>query len=92
MQYLHELFPDLSLDANFEEEPDHQELVVAREDLGDRIETGNVSLHTDYTRYGSDFASRVLCIGLGCLMYTLLVAAHMAVCTVRCCFSSNLPC
>ena len=30
-QYLHELFPDLTVDANYEEEPDHHELVVLRE-------------------------------------------------------------
>ena len=32
-QYLHELFPDLSLEANFLEEPHHHELVVLRDDV-----------------------------------------------------------
>ncbi|KAL0039317.1 hypothetical protein WJX79_003044 [Trebouxia sp. C0005] len=32
-QYLHELFPDLSLEANFIEEPERYELVVLRDDV-----------------------------------------------------------
>lgn len=45
-QYLHELFPDLSVDANYEEEPDHHQLIVLREDFV------NVSYHADVTRCG----------------------------------------
>ena len=32
-KYLHELFPDLSVEANFEEEPDQYSLVVPRDDI-----------------------------------------------------------
>ncbi|KAL0032905.1 hypothetical protein WJX77_005652 [Trebouxia sp. C0004] len=43
-QYLHELFPDLSLEANFIEEPNHYELVVRRDDVFSE------SLKADITR------------------------------------------
>jgi len=46
-QYLHELFPDLSVEANFEEEPNHYELVVPRDDVF------SASLKTDINRCGS---------------------------------------
>ena len=32
-QYLHELFPDLSVEANYEEEPDHHQLTVPRDEF-----------------------------------------------------------
>ena len=65
-QYLHELFPDLSLEANFQDEPDHQELIVPREDIGPRLYTGDSSLHTDYTRCDLAHALKAVCIGFGC--------------------------
>ena len=46
-QYLHELFPDLSLEANFIEEPDHHELVVLRDDVF------NASFGADISRCAS---------------------------------------
>lgn len=49
-QYLHELFPDLSLEANFQNEPDHQELSVPREELVDHLHAGHSSFQIDYTR------------------------------------------
>lgn len=32
-QYLHELFPDLSVEANYQEEPDRRQLIVPRDFL-----------------------------------------------------------
>ena len=51
-QYLHDLFPDLSLEANFIEEPNHHELVVLRDDVfsasvrADISRCGSLTLHT----------------------------------------------
>ena len=51
-QYLHELFPDLSLEANFIEEPERYELVVLRDDVfhassgADISRCGSLPFHT----------------------------------------------
>ena len=50
-QYLHELFPDLSVEANFEEEPDHHQLMVPRDEF--QKESCPVSLSADVTRCDS---------------------------------------
>ena len=49
-QYLHELFPDLSLEANYEEEPDHHQLIVPRDDF--LKDSYPVSLKATVTRSG----------------------------------------
>ncbi|KAL3146706.1 hypothetical protein ABBQ38_014695 [Trebouxia sp. C0009 RCD-2024] len=48
-QYLHELFPDLSVDANYEEEPDHHQLIVPRDELTQG--SCPVSLTANVTRF-----------------------------------------
>ena len=49
-QHLHELFADLSYDSNFQDKPDHQELIVPREEVGKCMYMGNPLWHIDYTR------------------------------------------
>ena len=53
-QYLHELFPDLSVDANYEEEPDHHQLIVPRDELTQESlakDSCPVSLTANVTRF-----------------------------------------
>lgn len=47
-QYLNELFPDLSVEANYEEEPDHHQLTVPRDEF--LKETCPVSLTATVSR------------------------------------------
>ena len=54
-QYLHELFPDLSLEANFEAEPDQHELTVPRDDIF------RASCTSDFSRYSDMLPARILC-------------------------------
>ena len=65
-QYLHELFPDLSLEENFKDDPDHQELIVPREELVDHLRAGNSSFLIDYTRCDPTHVMNAVCIAYGC--------------------------
>ena len=47
-QYLNEMFPDLSVEANYEQEPDHHQLTVPRDEF--LKETRPVSLTATVTR------------------------------------------
>ena len=49
-QYLHELFPDLSVHANYEEEAHHHQLVVPRDEFVGESPPA-ISLNANVTRY-----------------------------------------
>ena len=53
-KYLYELFPDLTVEANYEEEADHHELVVSRDELNQQVYTG--SCNADITRWSLLYA------------------------------------
>ena len=50
-QYLHELFPDLSVETNYEDEPDHHQLTIPRDEFSK--DSYPVSLTATVTRSGS---------------------------------------
>ena len=76
-QYLLELFPDLSIDANYAEEQDHHQLVVSREEFESKMGP-SVSLQAEIDRHMS-------CCVLSGLVWSCLVLSVIHVLDVRTC-------